>query len=68
MKNIKKIKLDCIFVKGEMDDDKKAVLISDGGPKPQWIPKSQIFEHERNEYGEGHIVMPVWLAEKVGFV
>ena len=64
------IKVDCIFEHGDMDDDRKAILVTDGGAgeNAKWIPKSQIKEHERNQFDEGYIVIPQWLAEKTGFV
>jgi hypothetical protein len=46
-------------VKGETD---KALKLTDG-QKVQWVPKSQI-----KEIAEGLYSMPVWLAEKKGFI
>jgi hypothetical protein len=46
-------------VQGETD---KALKLTDG-QKVQWVPKSQI-----KEIAEGLYSMPVWLAEKKGFI
>lgn len=50
-----------VFAEVEAETD-KAFKLSDG-QKSQWVPKSQI-----KEIAEGLYSMPVWLAEKKGFI
>jgi len=43
-------------------ETKLAYLLFDG-TKEAWVPKSQVQDN-----GDGTFTLPIWLAEKVGFV
>ena len=45
-----------------------AFLISDGGPKAEWVPKSQVEMEEQGFKGLYICTMPEWLAKEKGFL